>query len=127
MGDKPVPSFRLWVCVVSMLALCSMAAVSGAATTPAPIPAKKHHRRPYVRPGERSPAVPNRAGANGVEVINGSDVRTEYFPADSKGESDQTRVEVINGSVRRTQVFEEEQAKTHAESRGGHTRKNART
>ena len=115
-----MPSSRVMMRLVSVIALGSVFAVSASAATPArsTTPVKKHpHRRPYVRPGETAPAVPSQPGGSGVEVINGTNVRTEYFPAETQGNASQTRVEVINGSVRHTQVFETDRAqieKKHA-------------
>lgn len=133
MGDNPMPFSRVLLRVVAALVVCGLGAVSAAATTPAnsTTPIKKHpHRRPYVRPGEKAPAVPGElgaAGGHGVEVINGTNSRTEYFPAEIKDNASQTRVEVINGSVRHTQVFETEQADTQTKSAGKRASKNAGT
>ena len=106
-------SSRVLMRLVSVFALGSVFAVSVLAATPAKgkstTPAKKHpHRRPYVRPGETKPAVPSQPSGSGVEVINGANVSTQYFPTQSQGNASQTRVEVINGNVHRTLVFDAE-------------------
>ena len=120
-----MPSSRVIV-LVALCALGSVFAASALAATPtrSTTPVKKHpHRRPYVRPGETAPAVPSQPSGSGVEVINGTNVSTQYFPTQAQGNASQTSVEVINGSVRHTQVFEPERASTTTPRQGKHAGK----
>ena len=108
-----MPSSRVMMRLVSMVALGSVFAVSASAATPgtSQTPVKKHpHRRPYVRPGETAPAIPSQPSGSGVEVINGTNVTTQYFPTQAQGNASQTRVEVINGNVHRSLVFDADAA-----------------
>lgn len=108
-----MPSSRVMMRLVSVVALGSVFAAAAAAATPSTgtHAAKKHpHRRPYVRPGETKPAVPSQPSGSGVEVINGTNVSTQYFPTEAEGNASQTRVEVINGNVHRSLVFDADAA-----------------